>query len=42
MSNKIEAIGIALVFGSILVLLWIMIAFAIVHWDELPAIIQGM
>ena len=42
MSSKVEAIGIGLVFGSILVLLWIMIAFAIVHWNELPAIIQGM
>ena len=42
MSNKIESIGIAFVFGSIVALLWLMIAFAIVHWDELPAIIHGM
>jgi hypothetical protein len=42
MSSKIESIGIAFVFGSIVALLWLMIAFAIVHWNELPAIIQGM
>jgi len=44
MSNagKVESIGLGLVLGSMVALLWIMIAFAIVHWNELPAIIQGM
>lgn len=42
MSSKIESIGLWLVLGSMVALLWIMIAFAIVHWNELPAIIQGI
>jgi hypothetical protein len=42
MWNKIENIGLGVVLGSIVVLMWVMIAFAIVNWNQLPAILKGM
>jgi hypothetical protein len=42
MWSKIENIGLGVVLGSIVILMWVMIAFAIVHWNELPAILKGM
>jgi hypothetical protein len=42
MWNKIENIGLGAILGSMVILMWVMITFAIVHWNELPEILKGM
>jgi len=41
MWNKIESIGAGVVLFSLIALIWLMIAFAIVNWNELPAMLIG-
>lgn len=37
-----EAIGCTAMAVSVVVLVWLVIIFVVTHWNQLPAIIQGM
>jgi hypothetical protein len=41
MWNKIEVIGGCVILASLTALVWLMIAFAIVNWNQLPAMLIG-